>query len=160
MHCHIIVYLWDTEAFICTFVILLSVGKMATSDGLQRHLSGSDLGNLLTELWPIQPRNILVFGVQLKISYSTIQELEMRINANKVDSLRIMLHEALNRDPPLTRKEIVTALRNPSVGEERLASQIESQFSLPQAPSSDPTLIGAMSAPQSTAPMPMPHSPQ
>ena len=142
------------------FFILLSVGKMATSDELQRHLSGSDLGNLLTELWPIQPRSILIFGVQLKISYSTIQELEMRINANKVDSLRIMLHEALNRDPPLTRREIVTALRNPSVGEERLASQIESKYSLPQAPSSDPNFNGAMSAPQSTAPMPMPHYPQ
>ena len=142
------------------FVILLSVGKMATSDELQRHLSGSDLGILLTELWSIQPRSILIFGVQLKISYSTIQELEMRINANKVDSLRIMLHEALNRDPPLTRREIVTALRNPSVGEERLANQIESKYSLPQAPSSDPNFNGAMSAPQSTAPMPMPHYPQ
>ena len=104
---------------------------MATSDELQIHLSGSDLRILLTELWPIQPRNIQIFGIQLNISYSTIQELEMRININKVDSLRIILHEALNRDPPLTRREIVTALRNPSVGEERLASQIESQYSLP-----------------------------
>ena len=138
-------------------IILLSVVEMATSDELHRHLSDSDLPDLLRELCPIQPSNILNFGVGLEISSRKIQEFEMRNYYNMLDLLRIVLQEALNRDPPLTRTEIVTALRDPSVREERLARQMESHCSLQHTSSSDPNLDGAISTAPCTAPMSMPH---
>ena len=109
---------------------------MATStqtDELERYLSSNDLPALMSEVCPISPSHILEFGVQLQISGSKIEELRMHLHTykNKVYVLKEVLKEALKCQPPLTRREIITALQHPSVEENRLASQIRSQYRPP-----------------------------
>ena len=94
---------------------------------LERDLSSSDLADLINEIYPISPQHLLNFGVQLRIDYVKIQELRM-YNNNKGDILMEILHEALNRNPPLSRREIITALKAPSVQHEWLANRIEAQY--------------------------------
>ena len=94
---------------------------------LERDLSSSDLADLINEIYPISPQCLLNFGVQLRIDYGKIQELRM-YNNNKGDILMEILHEALNRDSPLTRREIIRALKAPSVQHEWLANRIEAQY--------------------------------
>ena len=106
---------------------------MATStqtDELGRNLSDNDLAALMSEMYPISLSHILEFGIQLHISSSKIEELSMRlyIPNKKGEILREILQEALRREPPLTRREIIQALQNRSVGESHLASQIVSQY--------------------------------
>ena len=109
---------------------------MATStqtDELGRNLSDNDLAALMSEMYPISLSHILEFGIQLHISSSKIEELSMRlyIPNKKGEILREILQEALRREPPLTRREIIQALQNRSVGESHLASQIVSQYQRP-----------------------------
>ena len=109
---------------------------MATStqtDELGKNLSDNDLAALMSEIYPISLSHILEFGIQLHISSSKIEELSMRlyIPNKKGEILREILQEALRREPPLTRREIIQALQNCSVGESSLASQIVSQYQPP-----------------------------
>ena len=109
---------------------------MATStqtDKLGRNLSDNDLAALMSEIYPISLSHILEFGIQLHISSSKIEELSMRlyIPNKKGEILREILQEALRREPPLTRREIIQALQDCSVGESSLASQIVSQYQPP-----------------------------
>ena len=109
---------------------------MATStqtDELGRNLSDNDLAALMSEMYPISLSHILEFGIQLHISSSKIEELSMRlyIPNKKGEILREILQEALRREPPLTRREIIQALQDCSVGESSLASQIVSQYRPP-----------------------------
>ena len=109
---------------------------MATStqtDELERNLSDNDLAALMSEIYPISLSHILEFGVQLHISGSKIEELSMRlyIPNKKGEILREILQEALKREPPLTRREIIQALQDRSVRESSLASQIVSHYQPP-----------------------------
>ena len=109
---------------------------MATStqtDELGRNLSDNDLKALMSEMYPISLSHILEFGIQLHISSSKIEELSMHlyIPNKKGEILREILQEALRREPPLTRREIIQALQDCSVGESYLASQIVSQYQPP-----------------------------
>ena len=94
---------------------------------LERDLSSSDLANLISEIYPISPKCLLNFGVQLRIDYGKIQELGI-YNNNKGDILMEILREALNRDSPLTRREIIRALEAPTVQHKWLANRIEAQY--------------------------------
>ena len=106
---------------------------MATStqtDELDRILSDNDLAALMREICDIGYSHVLAFGVQLQISGNKIEELRVCLHTHndKNDILLQILQEALKRDPPLTRREIITALQDPSVEENRLARQIQSQY--------------------------------
>ena len=103
------------------------------TDELGRNLSDNDLAALMSEIYPISLSHVLEFGVQLHISSSKIEELSMRlyIPNKKGEILREILQEALRREPPLTRREIIQALQDRSVGENSLASQIVSQYQPP-----------------------------
>ena len=120
---------------------------MATStqtDELGRNLSDNDLAALMSEICPISLSHVLAFGVQLQISGSKIEELRTRLhthNDDKNDILLQILQGALKRELPLIRKEIITALQDPSVEENRLASQIQSRYR--------PLSQGDLQAPQS-----------
>ena len=119
---------------------------MATSaqtDELERNLSDNDLAALMSEICDIGYSHVLAFGVQLQISGNKIEELRIRLHTHndKNDILLQILQEALKRELPLTRKEIITALQNPSVEENRLASQIRSRYR--------PLSQGDLQAPQS-----------
>ena len=100
---------------------------MATGMQTDEYLSVNDLPHLLNEICPISPDHVLSFGLQLQIEYTKIQEFEMHYN-NKVAILGRILYKALNRHPPLTKKDIVKALRALSVQEDRLANQIETNY--------------------------------
>ena len=100
---------------------------MATGMQTDEYLSVNDLPYLLNEIYPISPHHIFSFGLQLHIEYTEILEFEMHHN-NKAAILGGILYKALNRHPPLTKREIVKALRAPSVQEDRLANQIEANY--------------------------------
>ena len=100
---------------------------MATGMQTEEYLSVNDLPHLLNEICPISPHHVLSFGLQLQVEYTKIQEFEMHYK-NKVAILGGILYKALNRHPPLTKGEIVKALRSPSVQEDRLANQIETNY--------------------------------
>ena len=109
---------------------------MATStqtDELGRNLSDNDLKALMSEIYPISLSHVLAFGVQLQINGSKIEELRVRLRTHndKGDVLLEILQEALKREPPLTRRGIIQALQDRSVGESSLASQIVSQYQPP-----------------------------
>ena len=117
---------------------------MATGMQTEEYLSVNDLPYLLNEIYPISPHHILSFGLQLHIEYTEIQEFEMHHN-NKAAILGGILNKALNRHPPITKGEIVKALRAPSVQEDRLANQIEANY-IPQS-QRGPQHVGAESLP-------------
>ena len=101
---------------------------MATSTQTDGYLSVNDLGNLLNEIHEIYPDCIVNFGLQLGIRFSKIREFQRRHNNSTGDVLTEILYESLNRHPPLTKGEIVEALRAPSVQQSRLANQIEANY--------------------------------
>ena len=86
----------------------------------------------------ISPHNVVNFGLQLKIKRTRIEVFEIKYASDMHQVLREILNEALKHDPPLTRIDIVSALRYPSVREERVASQIERWYlqQLSQTPQS------------------------
>ena len=105
----------------------------------QTELYDNDLPQILNALSFISVDNVINFGLNLKVSRSTIVGFERQYNGNMKDCLREILNERLKQEPPLTWHDIVTALRSPSVCEDRLASQIESQYMThSQPPSSVP----------------------
>ena len=104
---------------------------MATSSQTDEYLSVDDFPDLLNMICKISPYRIGNFGVQLHIDYTKIQEFEMHNTPSNI-MLRKILYEALNQHPPLTKGEIVEALRARSVQENRLANQIEANY-IPQS---------------------------
>ena len=106
---------------------------MATSTQTEEYLSVYDLPHLLNMMSEISPGcTIFNFGLQLGVRHSKIEEFKIEHNNKQGDILREILYETLNRLPPLTKKEIVEALRAPSVQENRLANQIEANY-IPQS---------------------------
>ena len=67
------------------------------------------------------------FGLQLGVIHSNIQTIQIQY-ANPNDQLREILVYRLKQLPPLTWPDIIRALQTNSVQENRLASEIESQF--------------------------------
>ena len=101
---------------------------MATGSQTDEYLSDNDLPHLLNEMYVIPPGSIVSFGLQLGIRFGRIQEFQRRYYNVTGDVLTELLVEALNRHPPLTKKEIVEALRAPSVQQNQLANQIEANY--------------------------------
>ena len=108
-------------------------------------LSPNDLFIILNEVTSMSPRNVVLFGLQLNVTRNVIEGFEIRHNRDMKQCLTEILNERLKQEPPLTWPDIVTALRADSVGEGRLAREIESKYNMPtfQAPSSTPQPEGA-----------------
>ena len=105
---------------------------MASGSQTDEYLSVYDLPHLLNVMSEISPGCIVSFGLQLGVMFSKIQDFQRRHNNAASDILTEILHEALNRHPPLTKGEIVEALRAPAVQQSRLANQIEANY-IPQS---------------------------
>ena len=106
---------------------------MATGSQTEEYLSVYDLPHLLNMMSEISPGcTIFNFGLQLGIRHSKIEEFKIEHNNKQGDILREILYEALKLCPRLTKKEIVEALRAPSVQQNRLANQIEANY-IPQS---------------------------
>ena len=82
----------------------------------------------------MSPSNVVNFGLQLNITRNVIEGFEIYHNRDMKRCLREILNDRLKREPPLTWPDIVTALRADSVGESRLAREIEARH----IPSSQP----------------------
>ena len=82
----------------------------------------------------MSPSNVVNFGLRLNITRNVIEGFEIRHNRDMNQCLREILDNRLKREPPLTWPDIVTALRADSVGESRLAREIEARH----MPSSQP----------------------
>ena len=134
------------------------------TDWLQKALTNHDLPELLRQLHPVSPDSVVNFGLHLKVDRNRIRMFENKYVGDMHQVLREILDEALKHDPPLTRIDIVNALRDPSVREERVASQIEGQYlqQLSQNPQSrlyqeGAGLVTPQPMPQSTS-FPPPHA--
>ena len=76
-------------------------------------------------------------GLQLEVQYPQLQSIEQEYRRCE-DQLREIVAKRLKQIPPLTWLDIVRALRTDTLGENRLASEIESRYS-----SSRPAVSGA-----------------
>ena len=112
--------------------------KMAVNTS-SLELSPDDLSIVLNEVTYMSPSNVVNFGLQLNITRNVIEGFEIRHNRDMKQCLREILKHRLKREPPLTWPDIVTALRADSVGESRLAREIEARH-MPssEVPSSGP----------------------
>ena len=102
-------------------------------------LSPNDLSIVFNEVTSMSPSNVVNFGLQLNITPNVIDCFEICHSRDMKQCLREILNERLKEEPPLTWPDIITALRADSVGESRLAREIEARH-MPssQAPSSGP----------------------
>ena len=107
--------------------------QSSSTNSTVEELTSNDLPLLCNTLNPVAS-NCFALGLQLGVEESRIRT----IIANDKNDCEAQLREIISKrlkHPPLKWHDIVTALRSPTVGENSLASQIESQYI---SPSSDP----------------------
>ena len=105
-----------------------------------KELTINDLPLLCNTLNPVASK-CFALGLQLGVEYSQLCTIENDYRKSK-DQLREIISERLKQDSPLTWHDIVTALRSPTVGENRLASQIEQKHLLQTMGSHSPVVSG------------------
>ena len=91
-----------------------------------QELTNNDLALLLNTLNPVAPK-CLVLGLQLGLNDSQLRIIE-RDYRKCQDQLREIISERLRQESPLTWPDIARALRAESVGECRLANEIENKY--------------------------------
>ena len=116
---------------------------MATNSQTELVLSSHNLPQVLNDLSSISAGSVINFGLNLNVSHNIIAVFERKYNGDMRDILREILNERLKQEPPLTWHDVVAALRSPSVDEDRLATQIESQYLTHSHPLSSVTQQGA-----------------
>ena len=105
----------------------------SSTNSAVKELISNDLALLCNTLNPVAP-NCSSLGLQLGVQYPQIRTIENDYKRSN-DRLREIISERLKQNSPLTWLEIVTALRAPTVGEYRLASQIEQEHLQPSTSS-------------------------
>ena len=89
-------------------------------------LTNNDLALLLNTLNPVASK-CLALGLQLGLNDSQLRIIE-RDYRKCQDQLREIISERLRQESPLTWHDIARALRAESVGERRLASEVENKY--------------------------------
>ena len=110
----------------------------STNSSLKK-LTINDLPLLCNTLNPVASKCFAI-GLQLGVEYPQIRAIEQNYR-NCEDQLREIISERLKQDSPLTWRDIVTALRSPTLGENSLASEIEQEY-LMQPPTSLAPQVG------------------
>ena len=105
--------------------------SQSTSQVLHK-LTSKDLATLVNELNPLTSQ-CHALGLQLGLHYEQLRIIERDYHKCE-DQLREIIAVRLNRGPPLTWRDIATALRAASVGANRLASELESKYVHNQPP--------------------------
>ena len=100
--------------------------RSPTTNPAPQELTNNDLALLLNTLNPVASK-CFVLGLQLGVNDSRIRNI-MRNNSQCEDQLREIISERLRQESPLTWHDIARALRAESVGECRLASEIENKY--------------------------------
>ena len=102
---------------------LLHIDMASQSYSALKNLTINDLPLLCNTLNPVVSK-CFALGLQLGVEYPQIRAIERNYRTCE-DQLREIISERLKQDSPLTWCDIVTALREDSVRESSLASQIE-----------------------------------
>ena len=103
--------------------------QFSSTNSSLKELTSNDLPLLCNTLNPVASK-CLALGLQLGVEYPQICATENDYRKSK-DQLREIISERLKQDSPLTWYDIVTGLRSPIVGENRLARQIEQDLQQP-----------------------------
>ena len=98
-------------------------------------LSLSDLVDVCDKVFSVR-QNWYYFGLALKLPSDTLDTIESKYCEKHGDCLREMLKARLKLKSKLTWRDIIRALRRPSVGENKLAEQLEGEYG-PQKPSAE-----------------------
>ena len=91
-------------------------------------MNQDDLREILEEL-STKSSKWYNIGVQLKVDKDQLDNIKAQWSDSK-DQLREMIDERLKQTSPLTWSDIVAALRSKTIGEERLAAQIEKKHGI------------------------------
>ena len=105
-----------------------------------KELTTNDLAVLCNVLNDVAPK-CFELGLQLGVKKVNIDIIMKNKKDDCQAQLREIISERLKQDSPLTWRDIVTALRSPTVGENGLASQIEQEHHL-QPPTSVASQVG------------------
>ena len=97
--------------------------QSSSTNSAVKELTINDLPLLCNTLNPVVSK-YFALGLQLGVEYPQIRAIEYNYRKSK-DQLREIISERLKQDSPLTWDDIVIALREDSVREFSLASQIE-----------------------------------
>ena len=121
-------------------------GQSLHSTSADQALTIDDLAELENNLQRVAHKST-AFGLQLGVNHPTIQAIQVQY-ANPYDQLREILSYRLRQLPPLTWLDVIQALRSNGMQENRLASEIESQY-LSVSASSQVTRAHSRTAPPS-----------
>ena len=96
--------------------------------------TGVTLKAAINELHSVCPKWYII-GIQLNIPTFRLKIIEQK-TSNSMDQLCDTLDYWINNDPPPSWRNLVDALKAPSVGEKRLAKEIEEKYCDPEEQSS------------------------
>ena len=96
-------------------------------------LTLGDLGEVYEKVYSARPR-WYNFGLALELPSATLDSIRIKYHVDPSDCLREMLKTRLKFENKLMWREIIRALRKPTVGESKLADQLEGVYD-PQEPS-------------------------
>ena len=97
-------------------------------------LTLGDLSEVYEKVYSARPK-WYNFGLALELPLATLDSIRIKYHLDPSDCLREMLKTRLKIEHPLMWREIIRALRKPTVGESKLADQLEGVYD-PQEPSS------------------------
>ena len=91
-------------------------------------MNQDDLREILEEL-STKSSKWYNIGVQLKVDKDQLDNIQIKCSDPK-DQLREMIDERLKKVTPLTWSDLAAALRSKTIGEERLAAEIEKKHGI------------------------------
>ena len=97
-------------------------------------LTLGDLSEVYEKVYSARPK-WYNFGLALELPLATLDSIRIKYREDPSDCLREMLKARLKLENSLMWREIFRALRKPTVGESKLADQLEGVYD-PQKPSS------------------------
>ena len=101
--------------------------SQSTSQVLHK-LTSNDLATLVNKLNPVAPE-CFAFGLELGLHYEQLRTIERDFHKYE-DQLREIIATRLNQGPPLTLRDVATALRADGVVKNELASELDIAMAL------------------------------
>ena len=79
---------------------------------------------MVNKLWPVRAKHYYI-GLNIGLDVGTLETFQGKTDD---EAFREVIKTRLNKEPKLTWKDIVGALRQPSVAEEALANEIAKEY--------------------------------
>ena len=90
-----------------------------------------DLSDVYEKVYSVRPK-WYNFGLALELSVAALDSIRIKYLLDPSDCLRETLKARLKLEHPLMWREIIRALRKPTVGESELADQLEREYDPPK----------------------------